>query len=83
MPRLLILVATVALAGCTVDGPVAAIAPDGEILRGMASSMLIGEEFAVRDEFVVRSRVLECRGQFDPARSAATNGCVNAIVRLT
>jgi hypothetical protein len=79
MHRLPILAVTVGLAGCTVGGPVAVIASDGEILRGTASSTLVGEEFAVRDEFAVRGRALECRGLFDPALgspiASITIGC--------
>jgi|SRR5260221_4047126 len=79
MPRLLLLAATIALAGCTVKEPVAVIAPDGEILRGTASSMFVYEEFAVRDDFAVRGRALECRGLFDRALEnptvSITAGC--------
>jgi hypothetical protein len=72
MPRLLLLAATIALAGCTVKEPVAVIAPDGEILRGTASSMFVYDEFTVREDFAVRGGALECRGLFDPALGSPT-----------
>jgi hypothetical protein len=56
----LLVLAGLALAACTVTGPVAIIAPNGEILRGASTSGIGG------DEFVVRGQALECRGRFDP-----------------
>ena len=49
----------------TVLGPVAVAMPDGEILRGTATSVLVGQEFATADEFAVRGGLLECRGRSD------------------
>lgn len=54
----------------TVLGPVAVTMPDGEILRGTASSVLagpilLGEKLATADEFAVRGGMLECRGRSD------------------
>ena len=68
MPQLGILVASFALAGCTVLGPVAVIAPNGDILRGTATSNWTGDWWlTTQDEFAVRGGMLECRGQSDPA----------------
>ena len=54
----------------TVLGPVAVTMPDGEILRGTATSVLaapivLGQEFATADDFAVRGGRLECRGRSD------------------
>ena len=54
----------------TVLGPVAVRMPNGEILRGTATSVLaapivLGQEVATADEFAVRGGMLECRGRSD------------------
>src|SRR4051812_24972491 len=67
MHRLSILATAVALAGCTVSGPVAVVASDGELLRGTATSILVANELSGGEKFAVRGRARECRGQSDPA----------------
>lgn len=52
--------------GCSASGPVAVIAPGGQVLRGMTTSSLAG------GDFTVSAPGLSCTGQFDPAPGSRT-----------